>query len=98
MSLRQLSGKLLAVSVLVVLSVTPSSGVGDTFGPYPPHDQTWVIGNGLIDAAFQLGTDGRFRYRWVHDVPAGRTWRASDQDPSSPINLTVDNVPLNQDT
>ena len=88
----------LSLFFLLVLSVAPSRAVPDTYGNYYHRDQTWVIGSPFVQAAFQLTADGRFRYRWIRDITGGRSWRVSDANPSSPINLTVDGVALNQDT
>jgi alpha-galactosidase len=88
----------LSLFFLIVLLVTPSRAVPGTYGNYFQRDQTWVVGNPLIQAAFQLTPDGRFRFRWIRDITGGRAWRVSDPNPSSPINLTVDGIPLNEDT
>jgi alpha-galactosidase len=90
--------KFLAGVLLTAISATPSSPAGETYGEYHENEHTWVIGNPLIKAAFALGTDGRFRCRSIHDVTNARVWRASDLDPSSPINLVVDGANLNEDT
>jgi hypothetical protein len=76
--------------MLVGIAITPSKAVGDTYSEFRQRDQTWIIGNSLIQAAFQLTPDGRFRYRWIRDTGTGRIWHVSDPAGGSPVNLTVD--------
>src|SRR4051812_26423389 len=76
--------------LLIAFCVTPSKAVDGVYKEYRAREQTWMIGNPLIQAAFQLMPDGRFRYRWLYDAAARRLWRSSDYDSGSPVNLTVD--------
>jgi hypothetical protein len=86
--------RFLTIIFLVGLSISPSKAVTDTFSEFRQRDQTWIIGNSMIQAAFQLTPDGRFRCRWIHDAGAARMWRVSDSDPGSPVYLTVDGTVL----
>src|SRR5262249_40245284 len=83
------SFRFVSALLLIAFCVTPSTGVDGTYKEYRAREQTWVIGNPLVQAAFQLTPDGRFRYRWLYDAGARRLWRTSDFDSSSPVNLTV---------
>src|SRR5437773_7144075 len=76
--------------LLIAFCVTPSKAVDGVYSEYRRREQTWVIGNQLVQAAFQLTPDGRFRYRWLFDAVGRRLWRTSDHDSSSPVNLSVD--------
>ena len=98
MTFGRIAVRSLSLCFLLVLLVSPSRAVPETYGNYFQRGQTWVIGNPLIQAAFQLTADGRFQYRWIRDIAAGRSWRVSDPNPSSPINLTIDGIALNEDT
>jgi alpha-galactosidase len=88
----------LATFLLVALCAVPSKGTGDTYSDYQKQDETWIIGNSAIEAAFQITSDGRFRYRWIRDAATGHEWRVPDDKPSSPIAMTVDGIDLDGNT
>src|SRR6266498_1975373 len=88
----------LTLFLFVALSVTPSRGIADSYGEYHEQDHTWIVGNRQVQAAFQLTGDGRFRFRWILDPVNNRSWHGSNGNFSSPINVTVDAVSLNEDT
>src|SRR5215831_4769115 len=96
MTCRRLAVRFLTAVLVLVFSVTPSRSVGDTYSYYRDDQQIWIVGNSLIQAAFQLNTNGQFRYRWLQDTVNRHLWRSSAFNPSSPFNLTVDGVTLDQ--
>ena len=51
-----------------------------------------------IEAAFQLTPEGQFRYRWIRDAATGHNWSVPENEPSSPIDLTVDSIALDGNT
>src|SRR5215471_3618021 len=95
---RTLLSRAITIVLLVGSAVSPSKAVNDTYTEYRPDQQTWIVGNSLIQAAFQIDDTGRFRFRWLQDPVNRRLWRVSDASPSSPINLTVDGITLAADT
>src|SRR5262245_40074903 len=90
--------RILALLLLVGFTVTPTRGVGDTFGEYREDEQSWLIGNPLIQATFQVDGDGHFRYVALEDCNSGRLWHAAETGPSSPVNLTIDGIQLDEQT
>jgi alpha-galactosidase len=87
-----------AILALLLLPVSSSRAAVETYGFYREHDQTWIIGNRSIQAAFQLTPAGQFRARWIRDIANSRVWRGSESEPGSPINLTIDGVHLDGTT
>ena len=98
MDCRKIATRLITVALLAVFAVMPSRGVDDVYSEYRSREQTWVIGNRLLQAAFQLAPDGRFRYRWLYDAAHRKVWRVSDADPSSPVNLTAGDFAFDENT
>src|SRR3954464_9568821 len=90
--------RILALLLLAGFTVTPTRGVSDTYGEYREDERSWLIGNPLVQATFQVDGDGHFRYVSLDDRAANRLWHAADADPSSPINLTVDGISLDEQT
>jgi hypothetical protein len=84
--------------LLLSLSVAPSRGSADTYTTYRQDERTWIVGNSGIEAAFQLTPAGGFHYRWIRDAATVRVWRAPDNDPGSPIHMTLDGVVLDGNT
>src|SRR6266498_1558969 len=98
MTFKRLVSRSIALLLWVALSVTPSRAIADSYGEYHERDRTWIIGNPLVQAAFQLAGDGRFRFRWIQDTTNKRAWYGANRNSSSPIDLTVDGVSLDNDT
>src|SRR6185369_14937513 len=90
--------RIFALLLLAAFTVTPVRGVNDTYGEYREDEQTWYIGNPLIQASFQIDGDGHFRYLALEDRSTGRLWHREDSAPSSPVNLTVDGIQLDEQT
>jgi hypothetical protein len=88
----------LSAILLLSLSVAPSKGSADTYTAYRQEERTWIVGNSGIEVAFQLTPGGGFHYRWIRAAATGRVWRAPDNDPGSPIHMTVDGVLFDGDT
>jgi alpha-galactosidase len=86
------------ILLLISVPVRSSRAAGETYSSYREQDQTWIIGNHSVQAAFQLTPSGHFRSRWLRDSISGRTWRGSEFNPRSPISLTVDGTALDADT
>jgi alpha-galactosidase len=89
----------LALILMLAVPLCPaSSKAGDTYTDYRADQQTWIIGNSSVQAAFQVDNDGHFRFRWLLDPINRRLWRDSEASLNSPINLTVDGTALSPDT
>src|SRR5262249_32393053 len=74
------------IDILLVSSYPyRSEAVDGTYTEYRERDRTWILGNSVIQAGFQLSPDGRFHCRWLRDSESDRTWRAPDGNRSSPI-------------
>ncbi|MBI3469747.1 MAG: alpha-galactosidase [Candidatus Solibacter usitatus] len=56
---------------------------------YDPANQRWTLNNGGLEAVFSLSTSGVFAHERLTNLDTGDSWRASPQNPSSPIRLTV---------
>src|SRR5215831_1040227 len=91
---RRSTAIVILVLLFVLLPIRSSHGQGDTYSLYREQDQTWIIGNRFVQAAFQLASTGQFRSRWLKDNLTSRLWRGRESDKSSPINLTVDGTHL----
>src|SRR5256884_5233957 len=98
MDFAKLAFRSFTVILLLAFSVTPTTAVDDSYTEYRSDQQTWIVGNAQIQAAFQLDGMGRFRYRWLYDPVNRRLWRGSDASPSSPVSLTIDGAALDAGT
>ncbi len=77
---------------LLILSMALAGSVAraaDT--SYDPNLNTWVLGNGWIQATFQLTPDGHFLTQSINDLHNGDSWTAPANQPSSPIHLQAGN-------
>jgi hypothetical protein len=77
---------------LLILSMALAGSVAraaDT--SYDPNLNTWVLGNGWIQATFQLTPDGHFLTQSINDLQNGDSWTAPANQPSSPIHLQAGN-------
>jgi len=58
---------------------------------YDPDQNQWVLGNGSLQAVFQLTPDGHFLVRSLVDLQDGDQWAPSPNLASSPIHLQAGN-------
>src|SRR5262245_1536390 len=96
--LRSFSRVVLRVMLFIGLAVLPSSGVDKLRTLYAAREQKWIIGNQFIEASFQLDGEGHFRVPSLKNKTSGYSWNASNVGGSSPVNLTVDGIPLDSNT
>ena len=77
-------------SAIILLGV--SLGISAAFGAqttFDPGQRTWTLGNGWIQAVFQLTPEGFFRAQSLVDFTIGDQWTASVSQPSSPIHIVA---------
>ena len=75
-----------------ILLLWVSLGVPTVFGAqtaFDPGQRTWTLGNGWIQAVFQLTPEGFFRTQSIYDFTIGDRWTTSANQPSSPIHLVA---------
>jgi hypothetical protein len=77
--------------VLILLAVLGGSASHAAQSVYDPNLNTWVLGNGFIQASFQLTRDGHFLTQAICDLRNGDLWMAPVNQPSSPIHLQAGN-------
>src|ERR1035437_1868004 len=78
--------RMLIAGLWLTLLVPFSFAAQSTFDP---DQNTWVMGNGWVQAVFQLSADGHFLTQEISDLRSGDRWTASPNRPGSPILLTA---------
>jgi hypothetical protein len=71
-----------------LLLVAPAASAEFSF-VYDPGPRQWTLGNGLVEAVFQLTPGGYFQFRRFKLLRNGDTWAAPENGPVSPIQLQV---------
>src|SRR5437764_1151822 len=94
MNYSMVARRLFTILLLLALAVSPTKAVDTTYTEYREDQKIWIIGNPLVEISFQLDDDGRFHYTSVRDKVGAHSWRASEVERSSPVNLTVDGISL----
>jgi hypothetical protein len=56
---------------------------------YDSDAQRWDLSNGVIHAAFQLGSDGTFQIKGLDSIATGTSWVPADSHPASPIHFRL---------
>ncbi|HYW44041.1 MAG TPA: alpha-galactosidase [Bryobacteraceae bacterium] len=54
---------------------------------FDAEQNRWVMGNGQIQAVFQLTPEGYFRSQGISDLTTGDQWLPSTNQPSTPVNF-----------
>lgn len=54
--------------------------------------RSWTIGNQQVEAEFRLESEGYFRFLYLRNQSADRTWWAPEEQFSSPVSLTVNSI------
>jgi hypothetical protein len=77
---------------LLILSMALAGSVAHAADSvYDPNTNTWVLGNGWIQATFQLTPDGHFLTQSIYNLQSGDSWMAPANQPASPIHLQAGN-------
>ncbi len=56
---------------------------------FDPDENRWQLSNGVIEANFQLGSDGTFQFQSLRGLTGQGTWNKADGNAASLIRLTV---------
>ncbi len=56
---------------------------------FDPDENCWQLSNGVIEANFQLGSDGTFQFQSLRGLTGQGTWNKADGNAASLIRLTV---------
>jgi len=95
---RSFARNIFKVLFVLGVAVLPSSGVEKLTTLYAAREQKWIIANQFIEASFQLDGEGHLRVPSLKNKTSGYSWGAATVDSSSPVNLTVDGIPLDSNT
>ena len=88
--------RLAGVGCLLPISKRAAQVAGDLYAVFDPGTRTWRLGNAELEAIFQHTAEGFFRFCSLEAKRSGRLWSPPEQENASPIDLTVDTVPLDR--
>jgi alpha-galactosidase len=72
--------------ILLWMAVAAPLGFGAQ-SIFDPSQNVWTLGNGWIQAVFELSPDGYFLTRQISDLRSGDQWTPSPNRPISPVRL-----------